>query len=277
MPGLPAVAGGSSDTSLVFTPFIDRYGPGDRATIYTAYAARGLTHFVMSWPDAVANGTSAATYASIAQEVQMAGFYPIHMLNSKANDPATYNTYVQPCLAALQAIGTSVIPAVCVGWEMNLWMSPTQVQSAIDYVVGVVTPPTTNVYVHFSSGVFAWQQPGGVTADFWNANVSKLTGILYQRDTSLSCADSQARYDDGLSRFAGNFGFVTDSGFGHPFDYVAWETSATDQFFSGLSENQGNVIGFNALCTPYVTGPTAVLVGVYGFGNGGANPDGSHI
>src|SRR5258707_9023079 len=82
--------------------------------------------------------------------------------------------------------------------------------------------PASNLYVHFQSDYIAFQQPGGVTADFWNLNVGKLMGLLHQKLIGQTDDMYQARIDDGLIRFAGTNGFPNDGGFGHPFAYSTY-------------------------------------------------------
>jgi hypothetical protein len=80
----------------------------------------------------------------------------------------------------------------------------------------------------------------------------------------------QAKLNDVTDRFGGNFGFPTDSGFGHPFDCVAFEISASAQFAGGMGEDFGDLRGLEAL---YTLGPIAVM----GYGNGCRRPDGTAL
>ena len=73
----------------------------------------------------------------------------------------------------------------------------------------------------------------------------------------------QARITDCLERFAGGFGFPTDSGFGHPFDFVALEITAQPQFNGEMTEADGDLWGQTALQTP-----PCGSVSVMGSGNG---------
>jgi hypothetical protein len=267
VPGLPSVSGGAADPSLVLSWFYDRYNATDRAAIRAAFHAHGYTHFKLSWPDSRDFGTSEAAYVVFAQELAADGFYVGHFLSSKDYDPANPATILAGLATLLPALqGAAVIPWASVGWELSLWLDPTQVQTLVDGVAAVLVPGT-NLYVHFQQDYIAFQQPGGVTADFWNLNVGKLTGLLHQKELTQGNALYQARIDDGLSRFAGNFLFATDSGFGHPFDYVTYEVSAADQFSGSLTQAQGDAIGKVGAFAPAQSGP-AGTVAVQGFGNG---------
>jgi hypothetical protein len=73
----------------------------------------------------------------------------------------------------------------------------------------------------------------------------------------------QARVKDVLDRFAGADFYPTDSGFGHPFDDIELEITASEQFAGTMSESQGNAWGRAALTTP-----SSGDVRVMGSGNG---------
>ncbi len=77
----------------------------------------------------------------------------------------------------------------------------------------------------------------------------------------------QARIVDCLQRFAGQFFYPPDSGFGHPFDFVALEITAVDQFNGDMSEADGNTWGDTAISVPPEHGPLGP-VSVMGSGNG---------
>lgn len=262
VPGLPGVEGGAGDHSLFLSWFYDRYTPEDRATIRAAYKAHGYTHWLLSWPDSRVFGQTPEQFLATCRELIAGGFYPCVMLSSKIVDPQDavgilHN--IEPALALL--IG--VVPMFCVGWELSLWLSPTTVQQLIDALAPRVNPSGARLYVHFQEGYFAYQQPGGVTADFWRLNVGKLVGVLHQRDLRWDMAEYPARIVDCLERFAGGYGFPTDSGFGHPFDFVALEITAMNQFNGQMTEATGDSWGRLAVATPPSGG-----VKVMGSGNG---------
>jgi hypothetical protein len=272
VPGLPAVSGGAADASLVLTWFYDRYtNSSDRASIRSAFLAKPYSHFKLSWPDSRSGaGTSVTDYVGYATELKSAGFYVGHFLSSKdydTADPAVILAGLTTVLADLVSAGA--IDWACVGWELSLWLTPTQVQTLINGVAALI--PGVPLYVHFQSDYIAFQQPGGFTADFWNLNVGVLTGLLHQKNLSQDGSLYQARIDDGLSRFAGNFLFVTDSGFGHPFDYVTYEVTAADQFSGALTEAQGDAMGKVGILAIAQSGPGGT-VAVSGFGNGCTEP-----
>jgi hypothetical protein len=263
--GVQPVAGGA-DPSLVLSWFIDRYPPEDVPKIYRAWKRARCVDVLVSWPDSRVAGFSIPQFVQTCRELADAGFRPLVMFASKYYDPADVAGILAnalPCLKAL--IRAGVIARACVGWELSLWLSPEQVQQLIDAFAAVCGPAKLQLWVHFQQGYFAFEQdkPGATTADFWNQQVGKLTGVLHQRDLSWDEAMYQARIVDCLERFAGGFGFVTDSGFGHPFDFVALEITAQTQFDGQTTEADGNRWGQLALDVPPVNG-----VRVMGSGNG---------
>lgn len=266
--GLPAVPGGASDPSLFLSWFYDRYDAPTRAIIRQAMKGAGCTHWLLSWPDSRAAGYSSLGFVATCAELVADGFYPCPMLYSKDYDPSDFADImanIQPVLPLL--IGLA--PAVCIGWELSIALSPTTVQQLIDAIAPQFTPSSTPVYVHFQPGYFAFQQPGQPTAAFWIANVGKLTGVLRQRNPEEDNGDKsayQSRVKDCLDRFAGGFGFPKDSGFGHPFDDVELEITASQQFNGSMTEADGNLWGDAAIATP----PSGA-VKVMGSGNGATN------
>lgn len=271
VPGLPAVPGGAPDTSLVLSWFYSRYQPSDRKRIRDAWRGK-YPDVLLSWPDDRGFGLTAQQHAAICQELIAEDFRPCDMLLSKVYDPPTF----AGCMANLAPVLPfliGLIPRMCIGWELNLWLSPEVLRQLIDTLCPMFTSPEqplTKCYVHFSEGVSSWQIDGHPFAFFWNGNVGKLSGLL--RQEILSQTPDQRRYDSGgitdvLTRFAGNFGVVPDSGFGHPFDDIELEISAQPQFNGTMTEAQGNVQGTWAIDTPAQTGP-AGAVSVMGSGNG---------
>ena len=269
VPGLPPVPGGAADASLVLSWFYDRYAPGDRARIRATWKARGLTHVLLSWPDSRVVGRTPQQFLATCTELLADGFFPCPMFCSKDHDP--------PDVAAIQASTSSVlphlvgvIPLACVGWELSLWLNPTEVQTLIDWLAPKLTPSGCRVYVHFQQGYMSFQQPGLFVADFWKLQVGKLTGVLRQK--VLAHDRNAYRFDSGgivdvLQRMAGNFNMPADSGFGHPFDDVELEITATHQFNGTMSEAEGDDWGQWAIDTPAQSGP-AGKVSVMGSGNG---------
>lgn len=266
VPGLPPVEGGAADPSLVLSWFYDRYSAPDRALIRDVWKRNGYVDVLLSWPDARAQRPTPEQFADTCRELIADGFYPCVMLYSKDTDPSD-TAVVKARMSEVLPLLVGLVPRFCVGWELSIALSPTQVQELIDWLAPQVLPSGAKLYVHFQEGYFAFQQPGGLTADFWHANVGKLTGVLHQRDLRWSKDEYPARITDCLDRFAGGFGFPSDSGFGHPFDFIALEITAEPQFNSQMSEFEGDVWGQIALNTP-PSRRGGVEVRVMGSGNG---------
>lgn len=248
IPGLGAIPGGAADASLVMSWLIDRYTLAEQNTILAAHQAQGFTHFLLSWPDSRGgpSGYSVAQYVALAQLVQTYGMYPVHFLGSKDYDAANFANYADlgPVLDALK--GAGAIPIACAFWEGNLWIDPQPtIQAPIDFISARLGAGT-NLYVHFSEDTMAWQPDGQFTSYFWNSNQGKLTGLLHQKRLTQGPALYQARLADVQGRFGGGFGFVADSGFGHPFDVVACEIAAMQEF-GGLSTAEGDALGLVAI------------------------------
>lgn len=275
VPGMPSTVsvGGPLNANLITCFQYGFYDAGQRATILASYVAHGYTHFVLSWPDLRdRTGLSPAQAIVLAQEVVAAGLYPVWFLLAKDFDNASnIAPSCDPIINAAQVAG--VYSIACVGWELSLWMTPTQVQDAVDHVCAFGTEANgVNVYVHFQEGYPSFQQPGLPTHAFWDPNVGKLTGLLYQKTLSQDCGMWQARTNDIQIRFNGAAGFPHDSGFGHPFDLVQYEYSASPRFNGNLSEGSARTMGLQAIGSPPEGSPSqGVGVQVSGFLNGGPN------
>ncbi len=259
--GIPAVPGGGFSNDLILSWFYDRYVPNSRRIIRSSWKDKNYTHILLSWPDSQDYGFSPIAFKKTCIELIDTGFFPCVMLSAKPNSSSNIRTVEETLaninLALNELIGT--VPMFCVGWELSLWLSPSDVQFLIDSIYKKVQPSL--LYVHFQEGYFSYQQPGQETADFWKANVNKLTGVLHQRNLKDMPDDKgnyQARIVDCIQRFSGDFNFPNDSGFGHPFDFVALEITAQLQFNGYMSEAEGDDWGDTAI----------EVSGVMGSGNG---------
>lgn len=261
--GLPPVPGGAADSSLVLSWFYDRYSVADRATIRSAWKMRGYTHVLLSWPDSRGGTDALRAAVNIEQfrntciELVADGFFPCVMLTSKDYDPKDVNAIMNGLVPVLQRL-VGIVPMFCIGWELSLWLTPTQVQQLIDRISPtVMAQEGTLLYVHFQEGYPSFQQDGGTVADFWNPNVGKLTGLLYQKKIDQNDVQFLDSLKDCLERFGGGWGMVKG------FDFVALELSAMTQFNGTCTEAEGDRIGSVAINAPPVNG-----VGVSGSGNG---------
>ena len=271
VPGLPPVPGGApGDPSLVLSWFYDRYSnPEDRRAIRATWANRGYLDVVLSWPDSRAAGATPESFRDTCMELVQDGFLPTVFLLSKDYDPhydvAGCLQNVDPVLPLL--LNPRACSRICIGWELSLWLSPTDVQQLTDAIAPRCVPVEVKCYVHFQQGYASFQQEHQTFASYWNANIQKLTGVLHQGDLNWSMDEYRWRLKDVLDRFAGGFNCSPDSGFGHPFDCIALEITAWKQFDGSMSEEEGNAWGRNALQTPATIGPFGPVT-VMGSGNG---------
>lgn len=264
--GLPPVPGGAANPALVLSWFYTKYGTADRARIRAAWHSRGLIDVLLSWPDSRAQGMTAATFVGFCDELYQDGFEPCVFLTSKDFDPPDVPA-IQAGLFPLLALLKQRVGRWCVGWELSLWLSPTQVQELIDWMAPQVTPWGGRLMVHFQTEYASFQQPDHSFADFWNKNIGKLTGILYQGDVNWTPQYLQDKLKDSLDRFAGEFFCSPDSGFGHPFDIIGLELQAEAAFNDNVSEAEQNIYAHAAVTTPPTMGPFGP-VRVMGSGNG---------
>lgn len=264
--GLPPVPGGAANPALVLSWFLDRYSPSDQARIKQAWKERGLTDVLVSWPDSRAMGATPQSFADFCIGLYREGFEPAVMLCSKVYDPADVPG-IMANVAPLLPLLKEQVGRICVGWELSLWLSPTQVQQLIDWMAPQVTPWRGRLYVHFQVEYASFQQPDKTFADFWNLNVGKLTGLFYQADVAWTPQYLQDKMKDCLDRFAGGFFCSPDSGFGHPFDDIGLELQAALAFEGHSPEAEQNVYARAAVNTLPAFGPFGP-VRVMGSGNG---------
>lgn len=269
--GAPAVPGGADDPSLILSWFYDRYDAFWRAEIRAGWHARGLTHVLVSWPDSQDYGYSPAQFRAMCLELIADGFFPCVFLCAKPTSADTVRSVPETLANILLVLPSLVglVPMFCIGWELSLWLTPTDVQFLIDQLTPLwLAQPGTLGYVHFQEGYPSFQQPGHTVADFWWPQVGKLTGLLYQKLLSQNAAQFLDSISDNLQRFCGGFNMPDDSGFDHPFDWVACELSAQPQFNRQMTEAQGNSLARLALNAPSCFGPNGVEARVMGSGNG---------
>lgn len=277
VPGLPPVPGGSSDSSLVLSWFYDRYNAGDQDRIRKVWGSK-YPDVLLSWPDSRAFGLSPAEFGLECSTLVNQGYRPAVMLASKLYDPQGDKVNFDPTqlaglVANIQEVVPyihNVVPRVGIAWESDLWMSPPTLHALIDAIAPIFVAYGCKVYVHFSPGKGSWQENGHDTAYFWDQHPGQLTGLFHQRIQGTTIDQYQFNasgcLDDMLVRFAGGAGFNIDSGFGHPWDLIALEITASEQF-TGMSEATGNQWGQYALATTPRQGPLGI-VPVMGSGNG---------
>lgn len=274
IPNLPAVPGGAADPTLFLSWFYHLYDAPTRAIIRAAMRAARFTHWLMSWPDAQDAGVSPQGFQSLCLELRNDGFFVCPFLSAKPTSSSNVRD-LQGTLANIMLVAPSlagIVPLACIGWELSLWLSPTDVQYLIDQVAPMFVQAKARVYVHFQEGYPSFQQPGGTVADFWWKQQGKLTGLLYQKILSQNNAQFLDSISDNLQRFCGGFNMPDNNGIdGQPFDFVGLELSATFRFNGTMTEAQSDALGQVAINAPHCFGPRGVEARVMGSGNGSIN------
>lgn len=267
VPRLPPVSGGAHDASLFLSWFYARYNATDQSRIRAAM--QRYPDWLLSWPDDRAVGLSGADFGAQCRSLIALGFRPAVMLLSKDYDPSDFDGCMRNIAPVLPHI-IGLVPRMCIGFELNSFLSPEVLHRLIDALTPQFVAYGCKCYVHFTPGVASWQEDGHPTCDFWNAHIGQLTGLFHQRIPGTTPAEYQTEMsgclDDVLVRFAGEDGFSPDSGFGHPWDCIALEITASEQF-DGMSDADGDRWGDIAISTPARVGPLGP-VPVMGSGNG---------
>lgn len=272
IPGLPPVPGGAADPELFLSWFYHLYDAGWRAIIRAAMKARGLTHWLTSWPDAQDAGVSPDEFAALNRELIVAGFFPCPFLSAKPTNSSNVRS-VPETLANIQAVLPALfaakVPGLCLGWELSLWLTPQDVQWLTDQLYIPILQTQARFYVHFQEGYPSYQPDGGTVADYWRVNVGKLTGLLYQKKLDQNDAQFLDSISDNLQRFCGGFNMPSHSGVQDgPFTWTALELDAQWQFNGRDSEAEGNRLGQLAINAPHCFGPDGTEAFVNGAGNG---------
>lgn len=267
--GLPPIPGGASNPELFLSWFVDRYSMFWEMSAIDAYIGKGNKDILLSWPDSRSIGVTAEGFRNLIQSLQRRGLTVTVMLLSKYYDPWYDVEGNKQKIREILPYLVKTAPKICLGWELSLWLSPWNVQDLVDWLSPQVVSWGGLFYVHFQQGYSHYAYPGEEPgfAIYWNRNVGKLTGIYHQRDLSWGEEEYPARIKDCLDRFAGATGCSPDSGFNHPFDFIALEITAQPQYDGSMSEAEGNRWGRIALNTPPSYGPLGI-VPVMGSGNG---------
>lgn len=279
VPGLPFVPGMEpTNFDRVLTGFFGRYTPDWQATIASTYAERGYTHFLRWVQDEQSvPGFSIEKYVDECHRLHDAGIpFIAHSFLSKVYAPSSPDAkYLaatfDPLIEALQ--NDQVLDLAVVGFELTEVYPNDSLQVPIDYFVtrGLTEAHGCPLYVHHISE-YTWPGVGAPDRRQWwdRYGYGKLTGLLYQCDPAWSIADAQARYRDTTDNAGEGFP-NTDSGFGHPFDFVVLETQLARAFgHDSPNEDDLDLFGYLSLCTP---GQLPVM----GFGCGARRPDGTYL
>ena len=260
-----------------FTAFYSQYSSSDRAAFRAAYAARQYKQV----PISIASGTYHGFYPAFDYGSNPAGFKVF--LDELLGDGLVPVVFLTPDDGVLPGLNTgldwtaakaiidpwfspfysyaatwSEVGVACVGWEVNDYLSSDAITGLCQYC-RTLLGSSPLLYVHFTPGHNAGADPGNA---WWTSMRNVLTGILYQegsRNGDLlrdGCSELTVRFQNGIH------GWPTDSGFGHPFDTIAFEYDAYWEVNQGASEAEGIRMGSTGM---YANPPAQ------GYGNGGPN------
>jgi hypothetical protein len=249
------------------------------AAVLYAHAIRAYTHFYLSWPDARDDGgLSIAQFVALCRYVKSWGFWVGVFLGAKGraqgNDidgdprdqsPTEWQARVQPILDAL--LNADAADEFVPAWEYDLFNRDGT--WAIEYPrwVGVrVHSAGKSCWMHFSTHVTSWHPQGRFY--YWSELGDAVDGLHYQGDATWDIATYQARLVDTLKQFGEEPG--------QPHKLRATEIEASAEFsVNRPDENDASLMGFLLCCTRDNVGHTDARV--WGYGNGGAQPDGSAL
>lgn len=267
VPGLPFVPRGSSEhPERLLTYFDYKYSSADLQRGLAAHTARGYTHWVRSWPDARSDGgQTIEQFVSDCLFIKSAGFYVHVKLASKDFDPrdqtaAQWIERLSPVMDLLME--TQAVDEFGV-WEWDAFNVPGRTTIDTFKLLGKLAHAGgCSFWLHFlpeHTSWFANGDPGG-RYGFYDDLGLDVDGLDYQTQPTWTIEETQARLVDTLIQFA-------KQGNRHKLRF--FEDQASLQFtHDHPDENDAALRGYLACCTK---GPATV----WGYGNGGARPDGS--
>lgn len=227
--------------NVLFTPAYKVYDAETRARVRDAYKARGYTHFPVGAPNAdVYRGLyphvphTPDMWADMLEELWINGLIPVVFMIEDLPRWDDHQAQLMPYLTHPRL--QELIKVAAVGWETNMFMKGDVLQKCIDLIKEHL--PECLLYVHFTSGHACGADettPGLNERGWWEHQIGKLQGILYQHGPEFDAASLQDRLQDFTIRFQnGHNGWPK----GH-FDTVAFEYSAYYDFWKGQDEAVG--------------------------------------
>lgn len=267
--GLPPYRGGYAENpTLLFSWLFYRTDQSQWGSVLDFFRAQGDEDFLLSWADAYLDGLTPENFGSHIRLVQAHRMRPAVMLTSKGmpHDAASLAPLVDAVIPILRALR---VPRVCIGWELNSFLSGEELQLLIDHVAPQIDWGAF-LYVHFTEYYGAWPPNGLLFADFWKANVKKLRGVWHQKGQPADLQTyltGEGGLRDILIHFANPAYGITDSGDGTPFDLVAFELDLDKVGHGTITEDAMHAIGRAAIALDPVAGPLGP-VGIMGSGCG---------
>lgn len=297
--GAPAVAGSNDQNpELVMAALLDNYPQRIQEKYLELYAGYGYTHLQRSLSHALGYGHSTQEFAALSRKAKAFGlfvdtwFIANEFPGFQPNQDASFwAPRLDPHIDLLT--GEGAIDLACPSWQMdqvNSGAPGNATLSVIKYVADKL--PGVPIYTHWVNEALAWWKTGGeVWADehgslnvmdrftWWYACRPYLTGGHHQGNTTMARAQPKLYQDkmlDTLDYFGGdtgkgNMGQSLRSGTPQSFKLTVFECTAQDQFNGTCSEDEGDRVGYQLMCT---TGKNAHLSG---YGNGARMPDGGTL
>lgn len=263
---LPYVPEGSSEhPERLQTAYLYKYDRALWPEIFRTYAACGLTHWVLWWPNARADGMSRADFIDMCHTIQAAGFWTNIGLVSKDKDPrdmSPYNwkVYLDADYYTFLDAGAGDEYAV---WEWDLFNVPgAPTIEILSHWGDMAHAHGKSFWLHFRSAYCSWQSDERGEVGFWEDMGTHVDGLQYQGDPGWDIGYLQSRLVDILRLFNNQ---------GNRVKLRAFELVAARQFTQDHpNELDGDQIGYLSLCTK---GDTFI----WGFGGGARMPDGSFV
>lgn len=231
-------------TDVCFLPIYGAYPPEVRADIRAALHARHYTHIVLDplpkyppfYPSAV---LGVDVYRALLQEVVDDGLIPITFwlpdnLTAAQGEDAMSAYVSDEGIRSLSKLNS-------IGWEINGWMSPVEMEQAARWLRASL-PPDALVFIHFTPGHAAGSGEGETEQHWWArlAAENVLDGIFLQLEPSASVEEQADRIKDFTVRLTGGLNqWPMRQGDGSPLRVVVFEYDAYPQSRERMTEAEG--------------------------------------
>lgn len=285
VPGAPWVPGASSlHPERILSWFVDRYTPDWQQRYLTAYAERGYTHLKLSYGDSTGplaaspscppgNAQTMDQFLATCRLVKRYVPYVRVAIGSKCfhqrdMSAQQWADFADPVMDALFAANAA--DEIVLGWEWDLWNVPGRPTiDALKHAGQKCHAAGRSLWMHFSTAKTSWFADGDPRGrfGFYDDIGTDVDGLDYQTDSTWDCAMLQARIVDSLWQFG-------TQGNRHKFRL---EEDSASLMFDGdrPNEDDANLRGYVACCT--VDNVRGTDAKVWGFGNGGRQPNGAAL
>lgn len=273
VPGLPMVAGGSSEhPERLLTAFLYKYDRSLWSQCFEAHRQRGYKQWILWWPNARAEGMLIPQFVDMCKTIQSEGFYTQVGLNSKDFDPrdqtpAQWKERLDPLFDALNAQKAADEYAV---WEWDSHNVPgVPTIEALKYMGRRSHEADASFWIHFYPEHTSWFADGDPRGrfGFYDDLGTDVNGLQYQAVGTWTIQELQARIVDSLSQFGRQ---------GNRHKFRMFERGASLSFSNDHpTEDEESLMGFLSCCT--IDNISHTDAKVWGFGNGARMPDGTPI